>query len=133
VIRANISDKKVSTKMEPSKDFGSFSALLAPALLTGKVTAAASDEDAADRRLASDKLSSSLTNLSKLSTSSQLKADRKEDSFNYSSSYKDKYEANNNSSSYAEDNNNSVNRFGLIFPNLNYWGLIKKLYVIKNI
>jgi hypothetical protein len=50
VIKASITDKKVSTKMEPSKDFGSFSALLAPALLTGKTSATAVDDESAERR-----------------------------------------------------------------------------------
>lgn len=39
VIKANISDKKSVIKMDPVKDFGTFSSLLAPALLSGKKTA----------------------------------------------------------------------------------------------
>jgi hypothetical protein len=39
VVKASISDKKSVVKMEPSKEFGSFSSLLAPALLSGKKTA----------------------------------------------------------------------------------------------
>ena len=110
VVRASISDKKVSTKMEPSKDFGSFSALLAPSLLTGKTTTVASNEDenrvTSSNRMTSDKLSTS-----KLSSSSLLKSEKKDETFNYLSTINDKYETNNNlSSSYNEDNNNSVNR-----------------------
>jgi hypothetical protein len=51
---------------------------------------------------------------SKLSTSSSLlKSEKKDETFNYSSTINDKYESNNNlNSSYnAEDNNNSVNRY----------------------
>lgn len=136
-MKASISDKKVSTKMEPAKDFGSFSALLAPSLLTGKTTAASFDEETSSNRMTSNKLSTSnlstsnklsATNLStsnlstsNLSTSklSQLKSDKKEEMFDYSSSFQDKFqfqdkfETNNNlntSSTFAEDNNNSVNR-----------------------
>ena len=35
VVKANISDKKSVVKMDPVKDFGSFSILNAPALLSG--------------------------------------------------------------------------------------------------
>ena len=35
-VKASISDKKVKTKMEPAKDFGSFSILTAPSLISGK-------------------------------------------------------------------------------------------------
>ena len=121
VIKASISDKKVSNKMEPSKDFGSFSALLAPALLTGKTTATTVDDETLERRnrssasdlLSANKFSSSTSNLSssKYSSSSQVKTDRKEESsYNYSSTFQDKHETNNNfgnnSSSFSEDNNN---------------------------
>ena len=120
VVRASISDKKVSTKMEPSKDFGSFSALLAPSLLSGKTTVTSNDEDTSSNRMTSNKLSTK-NNLStnnnystsKLSSSSLLTSEKKDETFNYSSTstLNDKYESNNNlSSSYNEDNNNSVNR-----------------------
>ena len=111
VVKASISDKKVSTKMEPSKDFGSFSALLAPSLLTGKTTAASIDDETSSNRMTSNKLSTSNLSTSK---SSLLKSEKKDESFNYSSSFQDKYETNNNlnsTSSFAEDNNNSVNRY----------------------
>ena len=118
VIKASISDKKVSNKMEPSKDFGSFSALLAPALLTGKTAATTVDDETLERRnrssvsdlLSANKFSSSTSNLSssKYSSSSQLK--KEESSYNYSSTFQDKHETNNNfgnnSSSFSEDNNN---------------------------
>ena len=38
VVKASIADKKVLTKMDPAKDFGSFSALSTPGLLSGKPT-----------------------------------------------------------------------------------------------
>ena len=129
VIKANISDKKVSNKMEPSKDFGSFSALLAPSLLTGKTAVSNVDvEETSEKRnrlstsntltSSSTAAASNLSTTSKYSTSSQLKTDRKDDSYNYSSSFHDKYETNNNlnssssgSAAFAEDNNNAVNRY----------------------
>ena len=95
--------------MEPSKDFGSFSALLAPSLLSGKTTVASNEDDnrlTSSNRMTSDKLSTS-----KLSSSSLLKSEKKDETYNYLSTINDKYETNNNlSSSYNEDNNNSVNR-----------------------
>lgn len=39
VVKASIADKKSTVKMDPVKDFGSFSSLMAPALLSGKKTA----------------------------------------------------------------------------------------------
>ena len=39
VVKASISDKKSKVKMEPAKDFGSFSSLMAPQLLSGKKSA----------------------------------------------------------------------------------------------
>ena len=36
VVKSNISEKKSTVKMDPVKDFGNFSSLMAPALLSGK-------------------------------------------------------------------------------------------------
>ena len=38
IVKANISEKKSTVKMDPVKDFGNFSSLMAPALLSGKKT-----------------------------------------------------------------------------------------------
>ena len=42
VVKSSIADKKVVTKMDPAKDFGSFPALSTPGLLTGKPTTTSS-------------------------------------------------------------------------------------------
>jgi hypothetical protein len=72
VVKSSIADKKVVTKMDPAKDFGSFSALSLPGLLLGKPTTTISGP----------------TN----NNTEHEKADKEESKpFEYGSSYKNSY------------------------------------------
>ena len=53
VVKASISDKKSKVKMEPAKDFGSFSSLMAPQLLSGKKSAQEYDSSAENHQKSS--------------------------------------------------------------------------------